>query len=375
MKKLRLMHIIALIILMPFVLGTKCSWFAPKDEPPGPEVGCGVGTGVFKINVFKDSPSNFNCNSNSSFQMGFSPEINDDYAGFNRLYITLNKGSLKYRSNYVEFYSSDETSKYLEWGGSIPTGKYEVTAILENIQLQSNCENSIYQEFEVSMCSVYVTEYTNPEKVMEIEYFCQDSDTGCIDKYDVFLSQNTEEYINIAFNIANTTYNLTTYLTDLDPEVVVYADETIKAYISEYKQLDDEMFLCGIKAFKDTLGNLMPDLIGVTYEDDSVTLFPSCSTGSLIAVKTAIDYAALDEYQMDYNDLVTAMTIHELGLQRGAIWNEHVPTQPYPKFCIGHMYLFRWLSGEEPTHPYWTTRFINPHFCDECIAGIKNIDW
>lgn len=375
MRKLRLMHIIALIILMPFVLGTKCSWFAPKDEPPGPEVGCGVGTGVFKINVFKDSPSNFNCNSNSSFQMGFSPEINDDYAGFNRLYITLNKGSLKYRSNYVEFYSSDETSKYLEWGGSIPTGKYEVTAILENIQLQSTCENSIYQELEVSMCSVYVTEYTNPEKVMEIEYFCQDSDIDTIERYDVFLSPNTEEYIDIAFNIANTKYNLTWYQTGLDTRVVEFTGEAIKEYILEYKRWDYEMFLCGIKAFTDELGTPLPDWLGVTYEDDWGTREPSCSTGSLIAVKTCIDYAISEEYWMDYNDLITGITIHELGLQRGAVEDEHVPTQPDPEFCIGHRPLIHWEPGQDRQHPYLFVRHWNPHFCNECITGIKNITW
>jgi hypothetical protein len=251
MNKLKLRHMIVLIILMPFVLGTKCNWFVTKDEPPGPTQGCGVGTGVFEIHLIQDSPSNFNCNTSSSFQVGFYPEINYDYEGFNRLYITLNNGSLKYRSNYVEFSSTDETSKYLEWGGSIPTGKYEVTAILENIQLQSTCEDSIYQELEVSMCSVYVTEYTNPEKVMQIEYFCQDSDTGCIDRYDVFLSPKTAEYMNIAFNIANTRYNVTTYFTDLTPEFVRDTITAVEDYIYSLKDWPEDMFLCGVKGFKD----------------------------------------------------------------------------------------------------------------------------
>jgi hypothetical protein len=206
-----------------------------------------------------------------------------------------------------------------------------------------------------------LSKFSDPEKVMEIEYFCQTS-------YNVFSSPNTEEYIDIAFNIANTTYNLMPYGLYLEPELVVYTEQGIKEYIRDNKNWWWHMFLCGIKGFKDSLAYLLPDRLGVTYEDDSVTRAPSESTGSLVAVKTCIDYAAYEEYRMDYNDLVTAMTIHELGLQRGAIWNEHVPTQPYPKFCIGHVNLFRWLYGEEPTHPYWTTRFVNPHFCDECIA-------
>jgi len=202
---------------------------------------------------------------------------------------------------------------------------------------------------------------------MEIEYFCQTS-------YNVFSSPNTEEYIDIAFNIANTTYNLMTYSTDLDPEIVVFTEEGIKEYILRYKQGPEEMFLCGIKAFRDEYGNLLPNQLGVTYEDDWVTRVPSRSTGSLVAVKTCIDFAASDEYRLDYNDLVTAMTIHELGLQRGAVADEHLSTYPYPKFCIGHIDLILWLS-QEREHPYWTTRYSNPHFCDECINGIKNINW
>jgi hypothetical protein len=215
------------------------------------------------------------------------------------------------------------------------------------------------------------------EKVMEIEYFCQDSDIDTIDRYDVFLSPNTEKYMDIAFNIANTRCDVTTYNTNLTPLIIEYEPyqgRKIKDYIFALKHWEWEMFLCGIKAFKDTAGNLLPDRLGATYEDDWVTRVPSCTTGSLVAVKTCIDFAASDEYRMDYNDLVTAMTIHELGLQRGAVSDEHEFTWPYPKFCIGHGALIIY-SGEEGKHPYWAVRYSNPHFCDECINGIKNINW
>jgi hypothetical protein len=192
----------------------------------------------------------------------------------------------------------------------------------------------------------------------------------------VLLSPNTQEYIDIAFNVANTTYNLMPYGLYLEPELVVFSEQEISKYIKKNKNWYWQMFLCGIKGFKDIYGNPMPNQLGVTYEDDWFTCAPSESTGSLVAVKTCIEYAASEEYRMDYNDLVTGMTIHELGLQRGAEEDEHYPPQQDdPMFCIGHRSLIHCEPGQDRQHPYLFVRHWNPHFCDECITGIKNINW
>ena len=368
MLRLKLWHLIVLTLFVPYMLGSKgCP--GDKTDTPSPPEPCGVGQGEFGAST-TSVPSGFDCNTAGSFEVELEPAINDSYAGFNRLYFTLKKGSSTYRSNYVEFYSDQEEIQQLEWGGSLASGEYKATAFLENIQLNSTCEDSIYEDWDCDLGKVDITQFTNPQKVMEIEYFCQTS-------YNVFSSPNTAEYMDIAFNIANTRDNVIIYDTDLTPQIIEYEPyqgRKIKDYIFALKQWENEMFLCGIKAFKDTEGNLLPDRLGATCEDNWVTRAPSCSTGSLVAVKTCIDFAASDEYRLDYNDLVTAMTIHELGLQRGAVADEHYSTYPDPKFCIGHSALIVWLD-QEGKHPYWAVRYSNPHFCEECITGIKNIGW
>jgi len=369
--------LIILSLLLSSTLGGWCDGDGDNGEFQADSTGCGVGAGDYEFELVNTLPESFNCNDSGRFVITISPKINTSYSGtdvFNRLYFILDSGIDIYPSNYVEFLTGNTADQQLEWGGSVPSDSYLVCATMKNIQLNSSCDESTYRIVEKELGWIHITEYLNPQKIMMIEYFCQYSDIGDIDRYDVFLSPNTEEYIDIAFKVANTTYNLIPYGLFLEPTLVEYTEQGIKEYIRDNKNWGWNMFLCGIKGFKDSLGYLLPDRLGVTYEDDSVTRAPSESTGSLIAVKSCVDYAASDEYRMDYNDLVTAMTIHELGLQRGAAWDEHESTWPYPKFCIAHEALILWLARAR-AHPYWTTRYSNPHFCDQCIAGIRNIGW
>ncbi|MCJ7577628.1 MAG: hypothetical protein MUO91_04175 [candidate division Zixibacteria bacterium] len=369
MTKLKVWHWMAIIILMPCVLGSICP---KKTSTPTTPQSCGIGEGQYEFNKVGTVPDSFNCNNSGRFVITLEPKINSSYTGpsdlvFNRLYFILKSGNDSLITNYVEFVTEDTLYKQLEWGGSLPTGDYKVRGRMMNIQLNSWCSDSIMVELYKDLGWIHITEHSYPQKVMKIEYYCQTS-------YNVFSSPHTSEYMDIAFNIANTRYNVTTYNTNLTPQIIEYSDQGVGSYILDWKQYPDEMFLCGIKAFKDIAGNLLPNKLGVTYEDDWVTRCPSCTTGSLVAVKTCIDFAVSDEYQLDYNDLVTAMTIHELGLQRGAVSDEHYSTRPYPKFCIGHEALIVWPQ-EEGKHPYWAVRYSNPHFCDDCITGIKNINW
>lgn len=351
-------------------LDTACTGKGYVNE----EETCGIGDSQYDLYAEGTVDTSFDCNTAGSFTVNLKPYVETDYIGFCRLWFELEKDWDIYRSNYVEFYPGHNTAQQLEWGGSLPTGTYEMTATMRNIQFSSSCPESVYWEYECLLGEMHIAEFTNPQKVMEIEYFCQDSDTGIIDRYDVFLSPNTEEYIDIAFNVANTTYNLTTYSTDLDPEIIEYepfASNEIKYYIFSLKQWENDMLLCGIKGFKNTQGHLMPDLFGITYEDDTIGCVPTCSTGSLVAVKTCIDFAASDQYKSDYNELVTATVIHELGHQRG-IWQHH--DLQTPKFCIMKrvFIVYAYYHGE---HPYWAVTYSNPHFCDQCINKVKNITW
>jgi len=337
-----------------------------KTEGPGTSEPGGRGSGSYYDTLVTPPPSSFNCNSANSFLTEIKPIIDVSYSGygvFNRLYFELKKDSKIYRSNYVEFYSDDSSIQQLEFGGSLPTSTYTMEGYLKNIQLNSNCVDKIYVSHESDLGTINITKFSNPAKVMNIEYFCQDSDTSIIDRYDVFLSPNTEEYMNIAFNIANTKDSVITYSNNEPPYLVEYEPiylSKIVDYIYTFKVWGNEMFLCGIKGFKDTQGYYLPEVTGVSYFFSSPV--PTCSTGSLIAVKGCID-CVVNEYKIDYNDFVTATTIHELGHQRASIFHDDYHNS---QFCIMHLGLV--VIGERNT-------YSNPHFCNNCINKLKNISW
>jgi len=201
---------------------------------------------------------------------------------------------------------------------------------------------------------------------MEIEYDCQLSDT-LFYRYDVFEhGWDLEEYMNIAFNIANTTYNIIEDNKNLPCLLVLNTTQEIAKYINGHKQYDDEMYLCGIKGFKDDQGNLV-EKAGTTIWTDTINFIPSGYSGSLVAVKSIINQC-VPLYNVYYNEIITATTIHELGHQR-AIYPGHTPGLG-PKFCIMNEAVII-----NPPHPYDAITFANPHFCEECINKIKNANW
>jgi hypothetical protein len=364
MLRLKFWHLIILMIFLPYLLGSKGCGDKPPEPPPPPPVYCGVGTGDFSFNTVGFIPTTFDCNTAATFVIDLQPDIHNSFIEFNRLHFKLVKGGNTYRSNYVEFESDNTATQQLEWGGSLPSGTYEMRGILKNIQLTSTCADSVYRIENKHLGNIDITEFSNPQKVMEIEYFCQDSDTDAVDRYGVFLSSmKTEEYMDIAFNIANTRCNVDIYQTDLPDSLILATDEAIRRYIADHKQFDNEMFLCGIKGFRDYQGNFIAYLIGATWMD-TITFVPTCSTGSLVAVKACIDVVE-DKYEIDYNEFVTATTIHELGWQRGikpSDWHDS-------EFCIMNV----GLVVDTTEVPF--NRYSNPHFCTSCINKIKNINW
>ncbi len=323
---------------------------------------CGVGSGNYYFYEVTSLPENFDCNTAGSFSIELKPEIDPSYTGFNRLYFELEKDWTVYRSNYVELYSGNYATQQLEFGGSLPTGTYEATAYLQNIQLNSTCEDSVYLISSCWLGNIDITQFSSPQKMMNIEYFCQYSDTGIISSYDVFLSPNTAEYVYNAFRIANTDRTWYSYQTNLTPQLLKFTDDDfseIVDYISNLKQSRDKMFLCGIKGFKDDQGNLL-DYLGITALSDTINFTPSDSSGSLVAVKACINYAGT-EYKVDFNDLVTSTTVHELGHQRAILHHEG-----HSKFC---------RMNAHPIYPGDRSTYLNPHFCNSCINKIKNINW
>lgn len=299
-------------------------------------------------------PRTFDCNEAGRFVITIWLNIDPSYAGFNRLYFVLDNGRFCI-SNYVEFLSDNSEDQQLEWGGSLPTGDYKIRGRMKNIQLNSTCPDSVREVCYKDLGWIHITEFSNPEKVMEIEYFCQTS-------YNVFSSPNTEEYIDIAFNIANTRDSVITYWTDLPCSLILNTTQAISEYIYAYKQFDDRMFLCGIKGFRDAQGNLIITKLGTTILTDTISFTPSCYSGSFVAIKACINNAAMQRYKVDYNDFVAATTIHELGHQRAILHHEGHSS----KFCIMNMELI--IDN-------YVCRYENPHFCENCIIKLKNINW
>ncbi|MGB8658200.1 MAG: hypothetical protein WCE90_10525 [Candidatus Zixiibacteriota bacterium] len=353
---------LTLIIILSGLFLNSCK--EPKQvNPPPPSQYCGVGSGDLTFETVGSVDTTFNCNTSGRSVVNLRPNVDDGFIGFNRLDLELVSGGHTYRSNYVEFNSDQEGSQQLEWGGSLPSGTYEIRGILENIQLNSSCYDSIYRVENLHLGNIRITQFTSPSKVMQIEYFCQDSDTGIIDRYDVFLSPHTSEYMNIAFNIANTRDSVITYQTDLPCSLILNTDQAIAEYIYDHKQFDDRMFLCGIKGFKDAQGHLI-EKAGSTIWTDTIYFTPSCWSGSLVAVKSIINQCGT-LYNVNYNDIITATTIHELGHQRAILHHHDDFGNPPRPFCIMNNHLIYSSFN----------LYSNPHFCNECINKIKNTNW
>lgn len=361
----KLLCLISLLVSVLILSGCKEPETPPTETPSDGDT-CGVGTGNYYFTKEGEVPSNFNANTQTIFTISLKPTIDNSYNTdpdrFNRLYFELEKDFEIYRSNYVEFKSDNTNTQELEWGGSLPSGEYEINAYMKNIQLDSSCPDSVYKEEEYYLGDINITQFSNPQKVMYIEYDCQSSDTSIIYYYDVFSSPKTEEYIDIAFNIANTkdTIDIIAYPGFYDAELVEATDQKVKEYIAHHKQFPEHMYLGGIKGFKNESGTYLYYITGWAVWD-SITNAPNCSTGSLVAVKACIDVVA-NRYKINYNDFVTATTIHELGHQRGFLTHfNHVS-----EFCIMNLGLV--VVGER-------NRYSNPHFCNECITKLKNVEW
>lgn len=155
MLRIKCWHLVLKIILLLYLLVSfGCVQKTQIQTPPPP----GTGSGDFEFNIVS-VPSSFNCNYNGNFKIYLAPNIDTSYAGFNRIWFELEKYGLIYRSNYVEFYSNDASTKELEWGGSLLTGDYTMKGYLKNIQLNSSCEDKVCKEYGYGLGNISVAQY------------------------------------------------------------------------------------------------------------------------------------------------------------------------------------------------------------------------
>jgi len=353
-------YINLILLCLLFTFGSVCTDKIDVDQATT----CGVGTSDYHVSAVGTVDTSFDCNAVGLFVINLQPHVEPDYLGFCRLWFEVRRDWEVYRTNYVEFYPGNYATQQLEWGGSLPTEMYEMNAIMQNIQLTSTCPDSVYWELVCWLGDISITEFSNPEKVMEIEYDCQLADT-LFYRYDVFEhGWDLEEYMHIAFNIANTTYNIIEDNKNLPCLLVLNTTQEIAKYINGHKQYDDEMYLCGIKGFKDDQGNLV-EKAGTTIWTDTINFIPSGYSGSLVAVKSIINQC-VPLYNVYYNEIITATTIHELGHQRAILHHHDDFGNPPRPFCI---------MNERLIYSLLFNLYSNPHFCNECINKIENINW
>lgn len=356
MGERRRIGLLVIVLLSPIFLGYSCE--EPPSSTGGPPTQCGRGSGIFELSFETNAPDTFNCSTRSFFYIEIDPDINNSFQGWNRVWFQLYRVATgeSFKSNYREFLSSDEAVLYLEWGGSLPTGYYELDVVLQNIQ-DICIGDEIYEEVTKDGPQIYIVEFPNPQKMMNIEYDYQTSDTGAISAYNVLLSPYTLPAMNSAYRVANTDYTLLIDDVNLTTQSVVITTPRVSEYIRSHKDVASKMYLCGVKQFVDVNGILEPDIMGATISDPQ----PTDSSGSLIAVKTIITNSS-HGYGVDYLSRMASNVVHELGHQRGNL----VDT------WYGHSSIFCTMY---PTDVGNEVRYVNPHFCDNHLAVLKNVSW
>jgi hypothetical protein len=306
-------------------------------------------------------PDGFDCGAEAHTIVDLEAVIDPCYQGLSILWFELQDTTGKrYKSNSLAFYSNQAGVKNLAFGGSIPTGTYELWGRMVDFQATSQCDDSICAEVDKYLQSIEITSCPAPTKTMQIEYAYQESDASAPASYDVFQCSTVVEQMDIAFSAANTAYWISSY--PCVPTILVgLSVEDIRLYIGHIKATW-EMFLCGIKGFKDANGNYIRGVLGSTRVD-TTTFLPDTASGSLVAIKACFD-AFGEQPEACFNDFVSHVVIHELGHQRAiASHDEHTP------FCV---------MNRNPVETYQThtvSRIWNPYFCPSCIATIDGINW
>ena len=67
MLRLKFRHLIVLIILLPYLLGSTGCWDDPPSQGPSPPDAPGVGTGDYKFSLVDSLPDVFDCNDSGRF--------------------------------------------------------------------------------------------------------------------------------------------------------------------------------------------------------------------------------------------------------------------------------------------------------------------
>lgn len=353
--RFKLVSLLFLIVIT--TSGHRCGGDMGEVDQTQPD---GGGYGDYYI-YYASVPAVFDCNSGSILQVQIAPKIDPSYQGFNRVFFTLEGPGGRYRSNYVDFYSTNINTQLVEFGGSIQGGTYWATAYMANIQKDCGNDSDIFARANFWMGAVQVTSCAAPQKTMTIECAYQASDTSVLSTYNVFESPDLADQIDIAFNAASTTYGVYWGQRSLPAELITNSIGSAREYIGAHKATM-EMFLCGVKGFKDGSGNYYPKCVGFSVMD-TITFIPNAESGSLVGVKSCMFWPDSLEGCNLY-DFINTATIHELGHQRAV------------KSHSGHGYFC--VMNETPivsTGSCILSRLWNPHFCDSCITLLEGISW
>jgi hypothetical protein len=229
-ERLRLAGLMIVIILAAF--GHKCNDddkdYVDQTQPTG------QGFGEYRID-FASIPNSFDCESNPILSAWITPRIDPSYQGFNRVFFTLSGFGSVYRSNFIDFSSSNTDAQLVHFGGSLLSGNYSATAYMVNIQ--ENCDNdsNIYARDDYILHSPSVAACNTTQISKSVEYGYQMSDTSAVQTYNLFQSPLLFENIEIAFGACDTHLDILDGTTGLNAELVSTNTEELMTYIRNKK--------------------------------------------------------------------------------------------------------------------------------------------
>jgi hypothetical protein len=334
--------------------------------------GCGGGkeTGSAKLSLSftEEPPDNYDCNSQSRFEVSFTPynepQLSGDYLWmFFKLQIDT---MVFYESNDIEFPLSEMgygIPYTLEFGGAIE-GEYFRWGydIIGYLVLVDN--DSIVEYTYTDVGYISVTPKNSFSKTMHIEYDCQSSYNIGADTLDTFAR------LAAAFHIADTDTDFLWDEMNMQDSLILESQLGFYHYLHWQGTPGYNMHLLGIR--------------GLVYNPNY--LGGESASGpfgwSFVFVKDICDHASLKP------DLaISKVSVHELGHQRGELTHasgndpEH---PPHPElhdspFCVMNQDLsYEGNNDNDPNNdPTGLKRWFdaNPHFCDMCVNAIKNVSW
>lgn len=315
------------------------------------------------LSFYGDSPSSYDCNNESRFEVSFAPYNKPQLSGDHlKMFFRLQIGEdIFYGSNDIDFpisESGDHNVYTLEFGGAIE-GEYlrPDYDIIGYLALVQGGEITDYTYTGGSYISV--TPKTSFSKTMHIEYDCQE---------DCGLPSEAFAKLSAAFHVADTDTNFLWDELNLPEEWI------------DWDNLWDYHW--------DHFSNTSPyniHLLAVTGLEENPP--KEMITGASMPGPYGFSYVFVADINYGHpgNELNVMVTtaVHELGHQRGnlthASGDDAHPENHDSPFCAMNQDIS--CDHNNDNNPYndppglvrWFD--INPHFCDMCVNTIKSVSW